>query len=326
MKIKNKELNEKVTIKNMLLKVNNDELSLLEFIRQMKDMQYMEDAMEICRSCGISGIHNDTPGAEQCAISMSTHLCKDSSINKRIFRLLAEDVDLGWKDFFPNCSDDEAALIFKPDGIYEIVRIPYRNEVDVFLDLELLAIIILAKSEPELELLSLADFLVELIGNISGRISEKPVKPDYQNGAEKNVIPYPHIIHGDIDFPTHTHGLNEIGWPEFMINARCYGYDVNAVVINAVYDYFNTPERKKELNKVFSGETIEVPINKLCSDWDWQGLDYPVCFRLVPNTFEGVKSAYESEDGVVDPNLMVVQIYVKGDDFALTDEYYRNEI
>jgi hypothetical protein len=36
--------------------------------------------------------------------------------------------------------------------------------------------------------------------------------------------------------------------------------------------------------------------------------------------------AYGDQNGEVDPDLVVVQIYVKGDDFALTDDYYKDGI
>ena len=138
---------------------------------------------------------------------------------------------------------------------------------------------------------------------------------------------YPFLIHAHplierTAFPTHTHGLNAKDWPEFMIDPACYGPYGNADRINEAYDYFKRPRRKKLLNRILKGETIEIPINKLCKGWD--GESYPICFSLVPNTFEAVKQAYKPEG--VDPDLVVVQIYVKGDDFALTDEYYEDGV
>ena len=140
---------------------------------------------------------------------------------------------------------------------------------------------------------------------------------------------YPFLIHAnplleDTAFPTHTHGLNDKGWPEFMIDPVCYGPDGNGSRINEAYDYFKRPRRKKLLNHIMKGETIEIPIDKLCKGWD--GASYSICFRLVPNTFEAVKQAYDPNSEGVDPNLVVVQIYVKGDDFALTDEYYKGGV
>ncbi len=140
---------------------------------------------------------------------------------------------------------------------------------------------------------------------------------------------YPFIVHidtlqGNTAFPTHTHGLNDKGKPEFMIDPACYGPDGNGSRINEAYDYFKRPRRKKLLNRIMKGQTIEIPIDKLCKGWN--GTSYPICFRMVPNTFEAVKQAYGPEGAEVDPDLVVVQIYVKGDDFALTDEYYKGGV
>jgi hypothetical protein len=138
---------------------------------------------------------------------------------------------------------------------------------------------------------------------------------------------YPFLIHANplverTAYPTHTHGLNAKGWPEFMIDPACYGPDGNGSRINESYDYFKRPRRKKLLNRIMKGETIEILINKLTKNWE--GESYSICFRLVPNTFEAVKQAYKPEG--VSPDLVVVQIYVKGDDFALTDEYYKGGV
>ena len=149
------------------------------------------------------------------------------------------------------------------------------------------------------------------------------------NKFKRKFGKHPFLIHANplverTAFPTHTHGLNDKGWPEFMIDPACYGPDGNGSRINEAYDYFKRPRRKKILNQILKGETIEIPINKLCKGWE--GASYPICFRLVPNTFEAVKLAYGTDDGDVDPDLVVVQIYVKGDDFALTDEYYKGGV
>ena len=140
---------------------------------------------------------------------------------------------------------------------------------------------------------------------------------------------YPFLIHANplieaTAFPTHTHGLNAKGWPEFIIDPFCYGPEGNGSRINEAYDYFKKPRRRKFLNSIMKGETLEIRIDKLTKNWD--GESYPICFRLVPNTFEAVKQAYDPNGYGVDPDLVVVQIYVKGDDFALTDEYYKGGV
>lgn len=141
---------------------------------------------------------------------------------------------------------------------------------------------------------------------------------------------YPFIIHANpllesTAFPTHSHGLNDIGQPEFMIDPLAFGPEGNGDLINASYDYFKKPRRKKILHSIIKGKTIEIPINKI--DKKWEGApNYTLCFRLVSNTFEGVKLAYEPEGPEVWPDLVVVQIYVKGDDFALMDAYYKGGV
>lgn len=337
-KIGNLEFEEKVTIKQFLLKSKNGEIDPLTGIELLADnkfyQQYMMDAIDVCKSCGITPSIDNTPGEEEYSMLMFDLFCGDKPINKRIFRKLAEDIDYGAKDYFYSWNDEEQPIIGKPDGLYGFLRIPYKNIESLWADIEHVAIQIIAQSEPNLGLKTLAAAIME----INGGTTEDPVQSEkqieennnYKKMADQMVAAYyPYIIHvaKDIDdaFPTHTHGLNKIGWPEFMINARCYGSEGNGLMINDIYRYFNNTERKKVLEKILQGETIEVPINKLCSARDWRGLDYPVCFRRVPITFEGVKSAYDHVDGI-DPDLVVVQIYVKGDDFALTDEYYKGEI
>ena len=47
------------------------------------------------------------------------------------------------------------------------------------------------------------------------------------------------------------------------------------------------------------------------------------CYRRVYPEFEMVKQAYAFKDpSEADPKSWFVQIYIEGDDFALTDEYY----
>lgn len=140
----------------------------------------------------------------------------------------------------------------------------------------------------------------------------------------------PFFIHADAlqentAFPTHTHGLNDIGWPEFMIDPLAFGSHGNADRINAAFDCFNKARGKKFLNRIMKGKTFEIFANQLHKKWKGAP-NYKLCFRRVPNTFEAVKLAYDPNNEGVDPDLVVVQIYVKGDDFALTDDYYKGGV
>jgi len=125
--------------------------------------------------------------------------------------------------------------------------------------------------------------------------------------------------------PTCTHGLNKIGWPEFFIDPLAFGPQGNAGNINAAYDYFKKPKNKKKLKAILNGETIEIPIKTLLPKWKNAPL-YTLCSRKVSNDFEAVKQAFDFDGSGVDPDLVAVQIYVKGDDYALMDEYYQDGV
>ena len=54
---------------------------------------------------------------------------------------------------------------------------------------------------------------------------------------------YPYIVHADslqedTAYPTHTHGLTEIGWPEFFMDPLAFGGEGNCSLIDASYKYF----------------------------------------------------------------------------------------
>jgi len=126
-------------------------------------------------------------------------------------------------------------------------------------------------------------------------------------------------------FPTHSHGLHDIGWPEFFIDPLAFGPYGNADRINRSYFYFKRPENKKKLAEILKGKKIEIPIKTLNPKWK-DAPNYTICYRLAPHNFEGVKMAYGEAGIDFDPSMKFVQIYVKGDNFALTDMYYRDGI
>ena len=124
----------------------------------------------------------------------------------------------------------------------------------------------------------------------------------------------------DTAFPTHTHGLTDIGMPEFVVDPLSFGGEGNAKLINNAYCYFMN--NMKELQAILNGATLKYPINIICPKWQ-DDIIYTICFRLVPASFEAVKLAYPAD---VLPGMKFIQIWIDGDDFALTDEYYRGGV
>ena len=138
----------------------------------------------------------------------------------------------------------------------------------------------------------------------------------------------PFIIHASASmpaFPTHTHGLTELGLPEFLIDHLCMGINGNGGFINASYKYFSKPKNAVKLDAIKSGETVKLTPEDLKPDIIPSELVY--CFRRVYPDFQMVKEAYDLNDpNQVGLTTWFVQIYVAGDDFALTDDYYRGGI
>ncbi len=142
---------------------------------------------------------------------------------------------------------------------------------------------------------------------------------------------YPFTIEAAEDipsFPTHTHGLTEIGWPEFFIDPFAFGQQGNARRIQHAYDYFKRPENIDALRSILEGKTVKFTGKDLGLQEDPRDL-HIYCFREVSPTFEGVKLAYPAEEGVdlSQMGMRFCQIYVEGDeDFALNDEYYKEGV
>jgi hypothetical protein len=146
---------------------------------------------------------------------------------------------------------------------------------------------------------------------------------------KRGIKEYPYEIEGCPDlpaYPTHTHGLTEIGFPEFLINPTAFGPVGNARVINRAYDFFIKPENEENLKEILNGKTIKLTGKELRPESD--GSDPNIyCFREVPPTFEAVNQAYLIEElGTDVSGMRFIQIYVEGDDFALLDEYYKGGV
>jgi hypothetical protein len=139
---------------------------------------------------------------------------------------------------------------------------------------------------------------------------------------------FPYIIHACPPtvgaYPTHTHGLTEIGMPEFIVDPFAFGPQDNARLINASYRYFSKPENAESLNSIMAGETVTINSKTLDSD-NYATLDF--CFRRVGIDFEAVKLAYDGLDlQKIEDVISFIQIYVEGDDYVLDDDYYKDGV
>ena len=135
----------------------------------------------------------------------------------------------------------------------------------------------------------------------------------------QDILPF--IIHADplleaTAFPTHTHGLTDVGMPEFFMDPFSFGGEGNGSRINNSYLYFTN--NMNELQTILNGEILKIPVNIIEPKWRNAPL-YTLCYREAADTFEGVKLAYPEG---IEPRMQFVQIWVDGDFFALTDLYY----
>ena len=154
-------------------------------------------------------------------------------------------------------------------------------------------------------------------------------KKKIRMARKKEAAKSSYVIHATDKFPvypTHTHGLTELGMPEFLMDPLSFGPDGTGSRINVSYKYFNRPENRGKLEAIKNGETVRLTVRDLAPDK--AGLDScTYCYRLVYPEFEMVKQAYciESPEDV-DPRMSFIQIYVEGDDYVLTDAYYKGGI
>lgn len=155
--------------------------------------------------------------------------------------------------------------------------------------------------------------------------------PDGEIKAPRVSKKLPFTIEAAIDMPafsTHTHGLTELGMPEFLIDHLAFGPNGNGGRINDSYTYFIKSENREKLEAIKRGETIKLTIQDIRPDAKEE--PHPYCYRRVYPDFEMVKQAYnidhQNNKSDADPAAWFVQIYVDGDDFALKDDYYKGGI
>ena len=148
--------------------------------------------------------------------------------------------------------------------------------------------------------------------------------------SNKKIGRYPFIIHADplkesTSYPTHTHGLYNIGKPQFLMDPLSFGGEGNGQRINSAYKFFKKQKNAAKLRAVLNGKTIKLTGKQL--DQKYMRNDPCVyCFREVPPEFEAVKLAYGSNAAAACPGIKFIQIYVEGDDYVLLDDYYRGGV
>ena len=141
---------------------------------------------------------------------------------------------------------------------------------------------------------------------------------------------YPFIIHADpltgkTAFPTHTHGLTDVGKPEFIMDPAALGPHGNGGRINAAYKFFRKSKNKFKLRAIIHGRIIKLSCKELNPKY-YGNETYKYCFREVPPTFEAVNQAYVLPGPGVEPGMRFVQIWIEGDDYVLMDDYYRGGV
>ena len=131
-------------------------------------------------------------------------------------------------------------------------------------------------------------------------------------------------LRGDTFWPSHTHGLYDLGFPEFIMDPLAFGKG-NATRINSAFDYLIDPENSGQLDAILNGQIIKLTGKKLSPIY-LKDDPYTYCLREVPPEFEAVKLAYGYGVAYAIPRMQFIQIWVAGDDFVLLDNYYRNGV
>jgi hypothetical protein len=141
---------------------------------------------------------------------------------------------------------------------------------------------------------------------------------------------YPYIIHSsppwaeDPPYPTHTHGLDNLGMPEMIFDPLAFGGKGNGQRINLAFKFFMKPENDHLFQDILAGKVVKLPAAEL--DPRLSDEPHTYCFREVSAEFEAVKEAYGPAVSEHCPEMRFIQIWVDGDDFALQDWYYEGGI
>jgi hypothetical protein len=167
-------------------------------------------------------------------------------------------------------------------------------------------------------------------GSNSKKKGEVNMKKRKKRNKKMRIGRYPFTIHADplqesTAYPTHTHGLYDIGKPEFLMYPVAFGGKGNGQRINSAYKFFKKQKNAVKLKAILNGKTIKLTGPQLYPKY-MKNDPYVYCFREVPPEFEAVKLAYPGDVASECPGIRFIQIWVDGDYFALMDDYYRGGV
>jgi hypothetical protein len=130
------------------------------------------------------------------------------------------------------------------------------------------------------------------------------------------------IIHGAVAkplYPTHTHHLTEMGMPEMIFDPLAFGAEGNARRMIDAYRYLAKEENADKLDDLKHNFEIKLVEKDLYPEFTGEHV-YTYGLRKVSPILKGVRLAYFPDE--IAPDMWFVQMYVEGDDYVLTDEYY----
>ena len=134
------------------------------------------------------------------------------------------------------------------------------------------------------------------------------------------------IIHGAMAkplYPTHTHHLTDMGMPEIIFDPLAFGAEGNARRMIDAYRYLAKEENADKLDDLQHDMEIKLIEKDLYPEFTGEHI-YTYGLRRVSPDFEGVRLAYYPDE--ISEDMWFVQLYVEGDDYVLTDEYYRGGV
>ena len=150
---------------------------------------------------------------------------------------------------------------------------------------------------------------INVVEPVSGDFNEIEQYRRYDVVLEANQIP--HMMHFDPDnrYAMHTHGLESIGLPEFIITlGEKYVYKRQAEIFNDFIRYLHI--REDLWKKISMREYVELPSFE----------KEIICIRHLNKDFIGVTKTYYDHD--LECSTGFAQIYLKDDVSVLKDQYF----